>query len=96
LAGRYVEDTVLRGPGVERCAWVLALDDGEDGLDVQRVEGAGCCQRGLFVAYVEGAIDEPDVSFDGDAAYTEGGVEGNVAPVVVVGVDWFLGEVLVL
>lgn len=30
----------------------------------------------------------PDVGFDGNAAGGDGGVDGDFAPVVVVGVDW--------
>ncbi len=44
------------------------------------------------MADVQGAVVEPDVGFDGDAASGEGGVEGEVAPVVVVGVEAFLKE----
>ena len=44
------------------------------------------------MADVEGVVDEPDVGFDGGGADGEGGVERDVAPVVVVGVDWFLGS----
>lgn len=38
------------------------------------------------MAYVEGAVVEPDVGLDADCAYFQGGVEGDLTPVVVVGV----------
>lgn len=41
---------------------------------------------------VEGVVVEPDVGFGADAAVGEGGVVGDGAPVVVVGVDGFLVE----
>lgn len=42
------------------------------------------------MANVEGRIDEPDVSFDADAADRQSGVKGESTPVVIVGVDRFL------
>jgi hypothetical protein len=68
----------------------LSLQDREDLLDVQAIEGPVGSQGGCFVADVEGPIDQPDVGFDGCAADGEGGVEGDIPPVVVVGVDRFL------
>ena len=44
------------------------------------------------MADVQGLVVEPDVGFGADAAVGEGGVEGEGAPVVVVGVDGFLEE----
>ena len=41
---------------------------------------------------IEGSVVEPDVGFYANAANGEGSVEGKIAPVVIVGVNAFLGE----
>lgn len=41
---------------------------------------------------IEGPVVEPYVGFDADAAVGEGSVEGESAPVVIVGVDCFLSS----
>ena len=89
MAGICVEHAVLRS-GNERGGGVLSREDGEEGLDVECIESSGGGQGTGFVADVEGAVDQRDVCFDGGAADAEGGVEGDGAPVVVVGVDSFL------
>lgn len=45
------------------------------------------------MADVEGAVVEPDVGLDADCACLEGGVEGDLAPVVIVRVLDELGSV---
>ena len=92
LAAVAIEDPVPRLLRRERADRVLALEDGENGIDVQGFEGAGWRERGWLVPDVEASVVEPDVGFDADAAVGEGGVEGHVAPVVVVAVDAFLLE----
>ena len=42
------------------------------------------------MANVEGVIVEPHVGFNGDTTGRYGSVYRDVAPVVVVGVNWFL------
>lgn len=72
LAGGGVVDAVLGGAGDEGAVWVLALQDGQDGLDVEAVQGALVGQGGLVVADVEGAVVEPDVGLDADCACLQG------------------------
>ena len=64
----------------------------EDWLNVERVECAGGSQSRSFVPDVQSIVEEPDVSFNGGTANREGRVEGDVAPVIVVRVDWFLTD----
>ena len=71
MVGGGVEDAVVgwgrdkrRGSG----ARVLALQNREDGVDVQRGEGPLWGEGRGFVAYVEGVVEEPDISFGADAA----------------------------
>lgn len=59
------------------------MEDGENRVYVERFEGSGVGEGGLFVSYVEGAVVEPDIGFGGDGAYGEGGVEGDVSPVII-------------
>lgn len=85
LAGGGVVDAVLGRRAVdEGTVWVLALQDGQDGLDVEAVQGAIVGQGGLLVADVKGAVIEPDVGLDADCACLEGRVEGDLTPVVIV------------
>lgn len=70
------------------------MQDGEDGLDVQRVKGPRVGEGGLLVSHVQRAVVQPDVGLDGDAADREGGVEGHGAPVVVVTVERFGDDAL--
>lgn len=84
LARGGVEDAVLGGAVDEGAVWVLALQDRQDGLDVEAVQGALVGQGGLVVADVKRAVVEPDVGLDADCACLEGRVEGDLAPVVIV------------
>lgn len=72
LGGGGVVDAVLGGARHEGAVWVLGLQDGQDGLDVEAVQGALVGQGGLLVADVEGAVVEPDVGLDADCAHLEG------------------------
>lgn len=91
LARGGVVDAVLGGAVDEGAVWVLALQDRQDGLDVEAVQGALVGQGGLIVADVEGAVVEPDVGLDADCAYFQGRVEGYLSPVVIVRVLHGLG-----
>lgn len=84
LARGGVVDAVLGRAVDEGAVWVLALQDRQDGLDVEAVQGALVGQGGLIVADVEGAVVEPDVGLDADCAYLQGRVEGDLSPVVIV------------
>lgn len=72
LAARGVIDAVPGRPRHEGAVWVLTLQHGQDGLDVQAVQGAVVGQGGLLVAYVEGPVVQPDVGLDADCASFEG------------------------
>lgn len=91
LARGGVVDAVLGRAVDEGAVWVLALQDRQDGLDVEAVQGALVGQGGLIVADVEGAVVEPDVGLDADCAYLQGRVEGDLSPVVIVRVLHGLG-----
>lgn len=62
--GGVVDAVPGRAARDEGAVWVLALQDGQDGLDVEAVQGAVVGQGGLLVADVEGAVVEPDVGLD--------------------------------
>ncbi len=65
----------------KRGAWVLTFQDIKNGIDVQGLKSAGFGESADLVADKESVVVEPDISFDGDGAYAEGAVEGNVSPV---------------
>ena len=73
--GRIV-DSILRWGCDEWGGGILSVQNREDGLDVERLEGAGGSEGGFFVADVEGAVVEPDVCFDAYCADGEGCVGG--------------------
>lgn len=57
LARGRVVDAIFGGATLDEAAvWVLGLEDGQDGLDVQAVEGPLGGQSGLLVADVEGVV----------------------------------------
>jgi hypothetical protein len=66
------------------------LEDRNDRVDVKAGEGTGGSKGGGVVTDIQGVAVEPDVGFYGDGTDGEGGVEGDVAPVVVVGVELLL------
>lgn len=72
LAGGGVVHAVPGPARDEPGGWVLGLEDGQDGLDVEAVEGAPVGQGGLLVADVEGPVVEPDVGLDGDGTDGQG------------------------
>lgn len=85
-----IVDAMLRRRSHERRGRVLASQDIEDRLHVQRGEGALLSQGGGFVADIQRVVEQPDVGFERRAAHGQGRIEGDIPPVVVVRVDWFL------
>nr|POE72892.1 hypothetical protein CFP56_30831 [Quercus suber] len=76
LTAGGVVDAVARGPiGHEAGVGVLAAQDVEDGVDVQRGERPAVGECAPLVSDVQRAVVEPDIGFDADGADGEGGVE---------------------
>lgn len=73
---------------------VLLVQHTQDRLDVEAVECPGGGEGGFFVSDVQGGVVEPDVCFDAYGSGAEGGIEGEGAPVVVVGVEGFGDDAL--
>ena len=71
---------------VELRARVLLLEDLDEWVDVEGLEGAVSLQGGGVVPYVQLVVEEPHVALDGDAACAEGGEERHPPPVVVMAV----------
>nr|POE87590.1 queuine trna-ribosyltransferase accessory subunit 2 [Quercus suber] len=76
LGAGGVVDAVARGASHEARVGVLPAQDVEDGLDVERGEGARGGERALLVADVQRVVVQPDIGFDADGADGERGVEG--------------------
>lgn len=90
LAGGRVKDAIACRTGHETCDGVFALEDIEDGVNVEGREGAGFGQGGQLMTNIERSVDEGDVGFDGNGTDGQGRVERNITPVVVVRMDGFL------
>jgi len=65
---------------------ILATENRQEGLDVECIERAFGGEGGGFVADMKSSVVEQYIGFYALAAEGEGGVKGDGAPVVVVGV----------
>lgn len=61
-------------------------------MDVKRVKGPGWGQRRYFMTDVESLVEKPDISLHADYTCRESCVEGDVTPIVIMGVDSFLWQ----
>jgi len=90
LAGRGVEYAILFA-GLRECRFgVLPPQRRENGLDVEGIERTGGCEGRRFMADIENAVDQPNVCFCAYTTVAQSRVEWDVAPVVVVTMEWFL------
>lgn len=87
-----IENTVFCRTCWKRRDRVLLIQHVKDGVDIKGRKGARGGQSCGFMADVEGRVEEPDVSFDADAAGRESGIERDSPPVIIVRVDAFLYE----